>query len=65
MLEKILTLHALAPSPDQELTAIIIYLNTAFVGYTVTNIRIDASRVLYLTFFILALLCFKVWRLTD
>lgn len=65
LMQKILTLHALAPSQDQELTSIIIYLNTAYMGYTVTNIRIDASRVLYLTFFMIALLCLKVYFISS
>jgi len=56
VLEKLLTLHALAPTPEQELGSILLYLNTAKVGYHVTNIRVDVSRILYLTFIIVVLL---------
>lgn len=60
VLEHILQLHAVAPSSEQELGSILLYMNTADISYTITNIRVDASRILYFTFLIVALLGIRV-----
>jgi hypothetical protein len=58
--DKILTLHALAPDKETELGSIILYMSSAYAGYTITNIRVDTSRVLYLTFLFVAIFGIKV-----
>eukprot|EP01126_Amoeba_proteus_P036382 TRINITY_DN3703_c0_g1_i25.p1 TRINITY_DN3703_c0_g1~~TRINITY_DN3703_c0_g1_i25.p1 ORF type:complete len:327 (-),score=45.33 TRINITY_DN3703_c0_g1_i25:257-1237(-) len=60
VMEKILTLHALAPSKETELGSIILYMSNTYEGYCVSNIRIDISRVLHITYLFLCVFVVKV-----
>lgn len=60
--QKLLALHALALSQEDELSAIIAYMTAAYRGYTISNVRIDVHFIVYLCYLLVALLAVKVQR---
>lgn len=74
----VLAMHALAPTPglycttnfcnfflEDELSAIILYMKNVYAGYSVVSLRIDGTKILYVTFLVVVLLGAKAQQEVD
>jgi len=62
---QILALHALAPTPEDELSSIILYMKNVYAGYSLVSVRIDGTKILYFTILVLVLLGAKAQQEVD
>lgn len=59
---KLLAMHALALNKEDELGSIILYMKESYRGYTITNVRVDSSTIVYFCYAMVAILAVKVQR---